>query len=90
MDDGKSLRTANKGQLEEAIKNKHRRFIASEEDPWIKNKKGSKDTNNGKATHVNRIRLANVICMKEACSSRGAPLKKEDLIISTDGSKGIR
>jgi hypothetical protein len=25
--------------------------------------------------------------MKEACSNRGAPLKKDDLIISTDGSK---
>jgi hypothetical protein len=25
--------------------------------------------------------------MKEACSTRGAPLKKDDLIISNDGSK---
>jgi hypothetical protein len=61
MDDAKRLRAANKGQLEEAIKNKHRCFNAGEEDPWIKNKKGSKDTDNGKATPVNRIRLTNII-----------------------------
>jgi hypothetical protein len=43
MEDGKSLQTANKGQLEEAIKKTHRCINAGEEDPWV-NKKGSKKT----------------------------------------------
>jgi hypothetical protein len=44
----------------------------------------------GKATPVNHIHLANVVCgeaMMEASFTRGAPLKIDDMIISTDGSK---
>jgi hypothetical protein len=86
-DDGKSLRNANRGIVEGAIKDKYRRINAGEEDPW--NKKESKKDKD-KAAPVNRFRLANVMygeAMKEALQNKGASLTKDELIISSAGSK---
>jgi hypothetical protein len=58
-------------------------------------KKGSKkDKDKDKAAPVNRFRLANVMygeAMKEALKNKGASLTKDELIISSVGSKaGVR
>jgi hypothetical protein len=87
-DDGKSLHNANKGVVEGVIKDKHRHINAGEEDPWINKKESKKDKVD--VTPVNRFRLANVMygeAMKEPLPNRGASLTKNDLIISSAGSK---
>jgi hypothetical protein len=89
-DDGKSLRNANRGIVEGAIKDKHRRINAGEEDPWVVKKGSKKDKDKDKAAPVNRFRLANVMygeAMKEALQNKGASLTKDELIISSAGSK---
>jgi hypothetical protein len=53
MDDGKSLQTAYKGQLKEAIKNKHRRINAIKEYPWT-TKKGLKKKHGRWQSHTSQ------------------------------------
>jgi hypothetical protein len=50
------------------------------------------DKDDGKVTAVNRFHLANVMyreAMKEALQNKGASLTKNDLIISSVGSKAM-
>jgi hypothetical protein len=74
MDDGKSLQTATRVNS----KKQSRTNI----DASMLAKKITGCTDNGKATLSNAS-----VTSKEACSTRGAPLKKDDLIISTHDSK---
>jgi hypothetical protein len=88
-DDGKSLHNANRGAVKGAIKDKHRRINADEEDPCVVVKKESKKDKD-KAAPLNQFRLANVMygeAMKEALQNKGASLTKDELIISSAGSK---
>jgi hypothetical protein len=90
-DDGKSLRNANRRIVEGAIKDKYRRINAGEEDPWNVKMESKKDKDKGKAAPVNCFRVASVMygeAMKEALQNKGASLTKNDLIISSGGSKG--
>jgi hypothetical protein len=74
MDDGKSLQTATRvNSKKQSRTNMDASMLA---------KKITGYTDNGKATLSNAS-----VTSKEACSTRGAPLKKDDLIISTHDSK---